>query len=78
LVEAAKTVGKVLGGATAFSFKDIYGEFHRFSVSLGQTLGDSSGNLAGGILVYFGALGFVCGLLLPRYFLKRLTSCDGQ
>ncbi len=73
LVSAASTLNKVLTGALVVKYMDIYTEFQKLAQQLTASLqccGPGNSSFAGGLLLYFSTLGFVSGVLLPRFFFQ--------
>ena len=74
VVESAATLGKVLTGFTLAQVGPIYRHFLEISRAISHHLSDGSvppnAVLAGAILIYFFATGFLSGLFLPNYFMK--------
>ena len=78
LVEAASWFSKFLAGATFAQFGNVMKLFRATArmvagyilvgnVSNGETLG-------GALILYFSLLGFLCGLLLPAYFMETFLA----
>ncbi|MGD0362323.1 MAG: hypothetical protein ABSC93_15715 [Bryobacteraceae bacterium] len=81
LSDAAGTFRTFVSGALVATARDLFGVFKDAANSLAKCLdcctpGNSS--LAGGLIVYFLSLGFVAGLVLPRYFLGRVLEALGS
>ena len=80
LVQTADTFSKFIAGATLAKFGSIFQRFQDASSYLAQCLqccqvswldkskGEYNSSLAGGIILYFSALGFVAGILLTRFY----------
>ena len=74
VVESAATLGKVLTGFTLAQVGPIYRHFLEIARAISHHLSDGvvppNAVLAGAILIYFFATGFLSGLFLPNYFMK--------
>jgi hypothetical protein len=76
LADTASFVSKFLAGAGLAQFKNILNFFlwlsHSVAAYIVLPLGDPHAAVAAaGILLYFGLIGFLSGLILPYYFLKN-------
>ena len=73
VAESAATLGKVITGFTLAKVDTMGGYFGRLVNQIGPALGSSDAGtapvLAGVIITYFLATGFLCGLFLPPYFM---------
>ncbi len=83
LGEAADTFSKFLTGAAAVKYNDIYAEFKKIAHYLAtclQCCKDSDGgynsSFAAGLILYFAAVGFVSGILLPQYYMHDLLDAQ--
>lgn len=76
VAESAATLGKVIAGFTLAKVQGIGAYFSQFTGQIGPALGSSdpahASVLAGVILTYFAATGFLCGLFLPPYFMSEV------
>jgi len=70
LSKATSRLNAIIGGGIAFDWKEVYAEIKRIAGLIGESAG-GQGVLGGGILLYFGLLGLVTGILLTRIFLVR-------
>ena len=74
VADSAATLGKVITGFTLAKLNTVSKSFSTLCNTLGPALGglDSAQShvLAGVILAYFLATGFLCGLFLPTYFMS--------
>jgi hypothetical protein len=74
VAESAATLGKVITGFTLAKVQGIDDYFAKLTNQVGPALGASNATtapvLAGVIIVYFLATGFLCGLFLPPYFMS--------
>jgi hypothetical protein len=74
VVESAATLGKVLTGFTLAEVGPIYQHFLEIARAISHHLSSPpvppNAVLAGAILIYFFATGFLSGLFLPNYFMK--------
>jgi|SRR5579859_4543076 len=74
VADSAATLGKVIAGFTLAKADTISKHYSSLSSALGPALGglDASQShvLAGVIVSYFLATGFLCGLFLPAYFMS--------
>jgi hypothetical protein len=71
----------LLAGATFARYQDLMGLFKNTANAIGNYVvtGGSAATLGGGIILYFGLLGFLCGVVLPVYFLQTLLGLiDGS
>jgi hypothetical protein len=76
LADTAGFISKFLAGAGVAQFKNILTNFLALSRSIGSfmilPLNSPHATVFGaGLLLYFGLIGFLCGLILPYYFLKN-------
>ena len=83
IAESAATLGKVLTGFTLAKLDTISGHFWSLCYALGLALGGDARAtnqvIAGIVLTYFLATGFLSGLLLPSYFMSDfLNNSFGQ
>jgi hypothetical protein len=73
VAESAATLGKVITGFTLAKVEGMSTYFWRLTNLIGPALGSAdpatSPVLAGVIIAYFLATGFLCGLFLPPYFM---------
>jgi hypothetical protein len=76
LGKAVSRLNAVIGGGVAFNWKDVYAELKKLAARVGESAG-GSGNLGhypvlgAGLLLYFGLLGLIAGILLTRIFLIK-------
>ena len=82
LKQATGWLSTLLAGATFARYQDVLKVFKDTSKSIGNYVlvspGNYAGTLGGGILLYFGLLGFLCGIILPVYFLQTLLGLLGD
>jgi hypothetical protein len=76
LADTAGFISKFLAGAGLAQFKNILNYFLHLSHSIGAYLilpldSPHATVFGSGLLIYFGLIGFLCGLILPYYFLKN-------
>lgn len=76
VAESAATLGKVITGFTLAKVGGMSDFFSKLSNQIGPALGSSDPAtapvLAGVIIAYFLAAGFLCGLFLPPYFMGEV------
>jgi hypothetical protein len=76
VAESAATLGKVIAGFTLARVQGIGDYFSKLAVQIAPALGASDPAtapvLAGVIMVYFLATGFLCGVFLPPYFMGEV------
>jgi hypothetical protein len=74
LADSAATLGKVITGFTLAKLGTVSTEFENLCKTIGPVLGAQDAVaaqvLAGVIVAYFLATGFLSGLLLPSYFMS--------
>lgn len=78
LGRVAARVNQIVGGGIAFNWKDFYAEIKKIALHVGVASGlDGSNAVAGaGLLLFFGLLGLISGILLTRIFLNHWLSSD--
>lgn len=78
LVEAASWFSKFLAGATFAQFRNVMETFHATSKMVSAYIlvpaVDAGETLGGALILYFSLLGFLCGLLLPAYFMETFLA----
>jgi hypothetical protein len=77
VAESAATLGKVIAGFTLAKFDQIITRYWSLCQLIGPALGiaGNSGNVVAGIIMsYFLATGFLSGLLLPSYFMSDFLN----
>lgn len=82
VAESAATLGKVIAGFTLAKFGQITIHYSSLCQTIGPALGigmpgNTSNVVAGIIMAYFLATGFLSGLLLPSYFMRDFLNQDG-
>jgi hypothetical protein len=74
VAESAATMGKLIAGFTLAKLGGVFTHFSNLCVALAPALTDGHSDygyvLAGVIVAYFLATGFLSGLLLPSYFMR--------
>jgi hypothetical protein len=73
LSETADSLGKLLAGASLAKFGDLHAMFKSTAVTISGSIspGQTSPTLGGSLILYFGLIGFISGLLLPAYFMDK-------
>lgn len=76
VAESAATLGKVITGFTLARVQGIGDYFSKLATQIAPALGSSDPAtapvLAGVIMIYFLATGFLCGVFLPPYFMGEV------
>ncbi|CAN5714516.1 hypothetical protein BH10ACI4_BH10ACI4_35490 [soil metagenome] len=73
LSETASSLGKLLAGASLAKFGDLFDKFKGAALTISRDInpGQNSLTLGGSLILYFGLIGFISGLLLPAYFMGK-------
>ena len=87
--ESASWLSKIFTGAVLVKFHTFEDEFKRVADSIGKYLAPNAadsvcchlasqgvGVLGGAVLAYFALTGFIAGLLLPSYFMRKFLDGD--
>jgi hypothetical protein len=75
LSETASTLSKILAGAGLAKFDRLLVMFKTASLTVTRCIlgnaGESCAVLGGALILYFGLIGFIAGLVLPAYFMDN-------
>ena len=80
LSDTASSLSKILAGAGLAKYQDLLALFKTTAAAITTciTAGDAPGSVLGGALIlYFGLVGFISGLVLPAYFMVNWQAGGG-